>query len=335
MGIDIVLPIEETYSRLIAERADSLSSEFLWATPPARAVLACLDKPAMFERCRDLGVPTEPFVKTTRRELVAAIGTIGLPCVVRPSDSTRRVDGEKAIILESPAQLGQSSCLDDLPADAALIVQKKASGARENIYFAASRGALIGVCQAHIARTDRLDGSGLAVEGATVEPDADLIRWTQSLTRSLDYTGVGCAQFLMGRGANEAAFLEINPRIAGNHAIAERAGLPLAKLSIELANGKRNNSRMIIGKKDLRFAWTYGDMRGLREAVRGGKLSQRAAAHWAGRIVAAALSADLHMTFSPWDPLPTLVLMARQLGLGRLFETKYRPYFPLGEAAQR
>jgi hypothetical protein len=163
------------------------------------------------------------------------------------------------------------------------------------------------------------------VEGRTVVPDERLVAWTQALTRSLNYTGVGCAQFLVDE-SGLAAFLEINPRIAGNHAIAEAAGLPLARLAIELAkNGAAASAPLIVGRDGIRFAWTYGDMRGLREAWRGGKLSFGAAVAWAARIVITGLTANLHMTFTPSDPLPTLVLMARQLGVAGLFERKHHP----------
>lgn len=322
MGIDIVLPVKEIHVRQIAENLESPSPKFLWATPAAAVVRACLDKTALYERCNELGVPTERFVAATNRDLLRVVSAIGLPCVIRPKDSAHRIAGEKAIIVDAMAQLDAFS--KDLSADAEIIVQKKANGARENLYFAAARGALVGVCQAHIARTDRLDGSGLAVEGTTVEPDARLVAWTQSLTRSLGYTGIGCAQFLMD-DSGEAAFLEINPRIAGNHAIAEAAGLPLARLSIELAMSADYNHPMIVGRKGIRFAWTYGDLRGFREAWRAGKLTLGSAALWAGRIVTAGLTANLHMTLSLSDPLPTLALLGRQLGVGHWFENESAP----------
>lgn len=331
-GIGMVIPITEDVSRQIAERRHILSDDIVWVTPPADVVLTCLDKPQMFERCRSLAIPTEAFAKTTRRELHDAVEAVGVPCVIRPDDSTRRIGDEKVVFVESLTEL-ETPGLSALPADEPLTVQRKAGGVRHNLYFAAECGRLVGVCQARIGRTDRADGSGLAVEGETVEPSSDLLGWTQALVRSLDYHGIGCAQFLVDPRSGATTFLEINPRVAGNHAIAEAAGLPLARLSVELATGQAMPSSMIVGRTGLRFAWTYGDLRGLREALRQRRATAGGALAWAWRIAAAAIRADLHMTWSRSDPRPTLALYARQFGVGRL-AARPRTSFVLGGASR-
>ncbi len=320
-GIDMVIPVTEAASRKLAANASSLSADITWVTPSAEAVQACLDKPGMFARCQSLGVPTEPFANTTSRDLSDAIDSVGLPCVIRPLDSTRRIGGEKAIFVETRADL-EAEALNALPPSEPLVLQRKASGTRHNLYFASAEGRLVGVCEARIDRTDRADGSGLAVEGVTLAPNADLVRWTEALTQSLAYTGIGCAQFLVDARSGATMFLEINPRVPGNHAIAEAAGLPLARLSVDLASGRAMPEEPIVGRAGLRFAWTYGDLRGLREAIRSRSITFGAALTWLARAGAMALKADIHMTWSWSDPRPTLVLFARQLGGLRLMSRR-------------
>lgn len=317
LDIGMVMPVTEEASRQIAECQELASRDVTWIMPAAETVLTCLDKPAMYARCQALGIPTEPFAETERQHLSQAVASVGTPCVVRPEDSTRRIGDEKAVFIDTPAALDHSA-LNALPRRQRLIVQRKATGIRHNLYFAAAQGRLIAMCEARIARTDRRDGTGLAVEGVTLAPNADLVRWTETLTRSLDYTGIGCAQFLVDAHSGQYAFLEINPRVPGNHAIAEAAGLPLARLAVELATDAYELAPLIVGRPGLRFAWTYGDLRGLRAAMRGGDLALGDGLSWLGKAASAAVQADLHMTWSRRDPRPTLTLYARQLGLGRL-----------------
>ena len=243
-----------------------------------------------------------------------AVRRVGIPCVVRPEDSTHRIKDEKALFIESEADL---RALEEAlrGVNEPLVIQRMARGLRHNLYFAASHGKLIGLCEARIDRTDRTDGSGLAVEGTTLAPNADLVRWTGILTELMDYTGIGCAQFLVDAESSKFMFLEINPRVPGNHAIAERAGLPLAKLAIDLALDRVAPGPVIVGRAGMRFAWNYGDMRGLREAIRKERLPIGKSLKWLARIGSMALMADMHITWSRSDPMPTLALFARQVGL--------------------
>jgi hypothetical protein len=70
---------------------------------------------------------------------------------------------------------------------------------------------------------------------------------------------------------------------------------------------------VVAGRAGLRYAWTYGDLRGLRAARASGRLTTRETAAWAWRIVGAFFAADVHMTWRWDDPLPTLALYARRV----------------------
>jgi len=317
--IGTLLPVTEAAARVLSERAGRLSDRVLLAMPAPHLVAHCLDKPRLFGLAASLGLPVaqgetvlgdgpNPYAAL----LDAAVRT-GFPLVLRPLDSTRRINGEKALIAADMAALA-----DALPAwppgQEGLILQRKVSGLRHNLYFAARRGRLIRLAEAVILRTDRVDGTGLAVEGTTIVPDETRVGYLRALLRALDYSGVGCAQFLVDPASGEASFLEINPRIAGHHALAEALGLELSRLAIALA-AAGGDEPLRIGPAGVRYAWTYGDLRGLATAWRAGRLSFRGALAWGAQIAWAACRCRVHMTWRWADPVPSLVLYARQARL--------------------
>ena len=75
-------------------------------------------------------------------------------------------------------------------------VEAHVSGPRHNVYFAARDGVWIDGVEVRAVRTDRLDDTGLAVEGVSVAATPALTEATAALLRVLGYTGVGCAQYL-------------------------------------------------------------------------------------------------------------------------------------------
>ncbi|VAW20247.1 hypothetical protein MNBD_ALPHA11-2374, partial [hydrothermal vent metagenome] len=189
-------PVAEEYARLFAEHQNKFSS-FKIITVAPDIVNKCLDKNFMMDLALEQNIPTAPFAATSNTyEFDQAIKSIGFPLIVRPKDSTKRLDSKKAIFLEDTnalirfekeIQLGQSD----------LLVQKKFTGKRHNIYFAAQDGKLVKSLHALIERTDFIDGTGLAVEGVTLDAKGDLLEQTKSLLRALNYSGIGCAQFLV------------------------------------------------------------------------------------------------------------------------------------------
>jgi carbamoyl-phosphate synthase L subunit-like protein len=249
---------------------------------------------------RDLGGARPPL---RRRRLSAGAPPAGLA-------------GRKALVVDGPEAL-RRLLPGWPPGQRALLAQRQVSGRRHNVYFAARAGRVVRRVEAVIERTDAPDGTGLAVAGRTIFPSADLTRYSDALVARLQYTGVGCAQFLVDGG--EAHFLEINPRIAGNHAVAEAAGLELGPLAIALAAPDPPPVPFVAGRTELVYAWTYGDVHGLKAALGGGAIGPREGCRWALAIVASLLRARVHMTWSWTDPVPTLALFLRRApGIRRL-----------------
>jgi len=305
--VDVILPVSEGATRLVAREAERLSALAQLALPDPALVKRCADKAGLFEACEAAGVPlAKRRIVASVDDLHAAAADVGGPLIVKPTDSTAYVLGRKAVVLETP----DAACdaFTAWPADhQTLCVQRFVDGPRLNVYFAAVNGTLIGAVPVQIGRTDALDGTGYAVAGRSIPPAADLRQATETLIAHLGYHGVGCAQFMQTADGAALSFLEINPRLGANFKIAEACGLNLSELALDLPLGAAptvpDNTWSF--KTGVRYAWTKGAISGALNAKRAGDVG------WGGLIGLLAQSvreamAPCHLTFALTDPLPTL-----------------------------
>ncbi|MEQ8658245.1 MAG: hypothetical protein RIC24_13170 [Hyphomicrobiales bacterium] len=324
--INVVLPIAEEFVRVIAQNPPQLGDAVTLATMDRSLVNACLSKPHMMALAEEVGVPIAPYATAMNAgDLLEKSNDIGFPIVVRPMVSTKRIGGDKTVTIASSSSLAErfQPWNDEW---GGLIVQRQATGRRHNIYFAARNGEIRRLLHAIIVRTDRLDGSGLAVEGRTVEADDGLVRHTGRLLERLNYNGIGCAQFLVDDDTGSVCFLEINPRIAGNHAVPEHCGLDLAGFLIALGQGRESGlGPLPYGRGGVRYSWVAGDIDGLKSALKGRKIGARAALRWVWDIPRTAFSSHLDMMLRWDDPLPGLANLADVVPIvGHLTRLRHR-----------
>jgi predicted ATP-grasp superfamily ATP-dependent carboligase len=320
--ISLLMPVHQASVALLARELRRLPDSVTPVIVPPTIVETCLDKTRMFALSASTGVPLEPYAGVTSLpELQAAVDEIGLPSIIRPigSGPERLPGGKKAVICTDRAELNRAFPVWP-EGHRELLVQRFAPGPRHNVYFAASEGRILGRVEVLIIRTDRMDDTGFAVEGMSVVPDPTLDRYSAALVRALDYTGVGCLQFLR-RDAGQFHFLELNPRLGANFLIADRCGLDLARMACEIATGRigRNSTAVMDYPTGVRYAWTFGDIHGMRQARARGEISFHEAVRWGARAVRSGLTADAHLTWDVRDPMPTLYQYSywAPFGIGR------------------
>ena len=325
--ITLLFPVHQTSVKVVARSIDRLPDSVIPVGADPEVVATCLYKTRMFTIAESAKVPLQPYASVSGLgEFESAIDRTGFPTIIRPigCGPERLPGGDKAVICRDRADLQREFSEWPIGHDQ-LLVQKYAPGPRHNVYFAAKHGRIIGRVEVVITRTDRLDGTGYAVEGISVSPDPLLDIYSRSLIDALGYEGVGCVQFVR-TGGGDYHFLELNPRLGANYAIAERCGLDLARLACRIA---RETAEISADTKalpeypaGLRYAWTFGDIRGLRKTRAQGGISVWESTRWAARALKSAIRADVHLTWSLRDPMPTLCLYAHwaPFGIGkRLF----------------
>lgn len=279
----------------------------------------CCNKLFMLDLAHNHGVPTAPFALVRDEgELRSAVEKIGLPIVIRPANATIAFNGRKAQTLKTNEELDHLM-VDWKLHNMGLILQRKFPGIRHNIYFASSKGKLCRYLHAMITRTTSIDGSGLAVEGRTIEPDPRLQDQTKRLVEALDYTGIGCAQYLVDEETGETSFLEINPRIAGNHAVPELANLRLGEFLLDLTLKQSPDQTPFTGRGGIRYAWSSADLIAAKTALSKKEIGPLRALGWMIKILFAALRAHVHMVYSHHDPAPGIAAMLHALPVVNLF----------------
>ncbi|MGI9383572.1 MAG: hypothetical protein ACR2PO_10490 [Methyloligellaceae bacterium] len=326
--ITTIYPVAEEFCACLAMHGHRLPDHVVVAAVDRAIFEFCQDKVRMLSFVKELGVGCEPFavVRTYDRALEAA-RAIGFPLVIRPLTPRVKLGDKKALICRDEDAFRAE--LPDWPeGQHALLLQREARGVRHNVFFAADRGEVLRSLETEIYRTDQPDGTGYAVDGATVAPTPHLHDECRRMARALNYTGVGLAQFIIDPLTGRSCFLELNPRIAGSHAITDAAGQELSLLALKLARDElspqdRDPWNYPTG---VRYAWSYGDMRGLKSALSAGDVTKAQAIRWCLKSVITGLRANVHMTWRWNDPAPTCALFARQTpGVNRFVDHQERP----------
>ena len=301
-----MFPIDEAAIKSIFQLKNKIPEKIKLVMANERAIKKCFDKPAMFELCDTIGVPSHSFLVTDENtNLISALAEIGVPCIIKPVFEETIWFGKKAAIVRRFDDVNELSIKIESD-NRRLMVQKYATGPRHNVYFAAMNGALLCSAEVLIERTDRTDGTGLAVSGRTIDATEALTKDTAALVSALNYSGVGCAQFLVDAQKGTRCFLELNPRLGANFAAVHHAGLPLAELAMQIALGQ--DCRETNGyRKGMKFAWTFGDLAGCRFELIRKNLNPLQAAKRLFRCGLDALFCDAHITMSWQDPRPTIL----------------------------
>jgi predicted ATP-grasp superfamily ATP-dependent carboligase len=264
----------------------------------------------MYAVARELGIPVPTtLVGVTPAELVEAARRCGFPCVLKANDSSEPLLGEKALICpdeQSIAGIAQRFATPNL----GIVVQAFARGQRVNCNFAAWDGTLHSYSEQRVIRTDRPNGTGLAVDSVSIPATPSLRQHTEALARHFRYTGVGCAQFLFDPRSGATAFLELNPRIDAACSLPVACGFDLPLWELEIARrraGDRNDLPADAGYRiGVRGNWLLGDLRARAQAQRSGMPGAPSTLVWLGYAVRSFLAANQHTVWSWRDPGPAL-----------------------------
>jgi biotin carboxylase len=311
-----VLPLHEETLVLLARERSRLPASTSLAMPATETIVTCVNKERCLDAARTAGLPVPPWEVTDGyQELLAAADRAAAPVVVKPLwPRVSLLNGRKAILCRDSSDLARQIPVWPTGHDR-LLVQRLVEGQRHNLYFAARNGELLDVVEVLTVRTNRRDGTGLAVAGHTCPVSIGLREQLAALVAHLRYTGVGFGQFLVQPGAQDGAFIELNPRLSGSHVIAYHAGLDMANLAVDLAADVPVKPRTPAptGRDGHTFAWTFGDLAGLWYAIGQGQITRADALVELGRIAQTAVLADVHVTWSWRDPAPTIATYWRNM----------------------
>jgi predicted ATP-grasp superfamily ATP-dependent carboligase len=329
--IALIFPIGETDILCLLRHMDAIPSSTKLVMANPATIEACFDKFHIYEIVSQLGIPLVKFRKVSDyAELESAVARFGYPCVVKPNNSQAAFFEMKALILRTASDLKRM-----LPVwpegNEFLILQQFASGYRHNCHFIADRGRLLAYFEQRVLRTDELDGTGGGVDGISYAPTAKLRKYCALLAEKLNYSSIGCAQFLVDDQNGTMSFLEINPRLDATCALPFYCGYDFPRMAVLHAEYRRgmlselpeNSSTYPVGKHGVSL---WRDVMGWARAVKTGKRNLRESLGWLKQMALTFFHGDFHFTWSWTDPLPTfyrfsklvpsaLNRLARKIGL--------------------
>src|SRR5947199_2248259 len=281
-----VFPVGESELDCLARHYARVSAHATLVMPEPQTVSVCLDKLQIYRRVSDLGLA---LPKTDSAfdlaELLERAQDIRFPCIVKPRTSVHPFFGQKAVLCRTEEALTSSFAVWPTRQDT-LIVQAWVAGARYNCEFAAVNGRLIEYFEHKVLRSDRADELGVEVEGVSVPPTRVLVDYCERLLVELDYSGVGCVQFLVDESGRAVSFLEVNPRLDATCALPWHFGCDLPRVAVEIAAGKARVAGPAPAAYPIakRIHWCSGDLAGFMHEVRRGRMRLGAALTWLTRI---------------------------------------------------
>lgn len=335
--IAFVFPVGDIEILCLTRHSGAIPSSVGLVMAEPAVVETCFNKFRLCETASQLGIPQSEFCRISEySELARAVERIGCPCVVKPGHSQTTLEGRKAVILATAADLRKM--LPAWPKDNEfLILQKFALGHRHNCHFAADQGQVFAYFEQRVLRTDEKDGTGYGVDGISYSPTANLRRYCTLLAEKLNYSGVGCAQFLVDDQSGETSFLEINPRLDATCALPYYCGYDFPRMAVLHAQYRRgvlpappaNSSPYPVGKRAISL---WRDVEGLAHAVKTQNLDMRESLEWLKSMALTIFHGDFHLTWSWADPLPAsyrflklvpsaIHHVALKFGLGHRHET--------------
>jgi predicted ATP-grasp superfamily ATP-dependent carboligase len=277
-------------------------------------VLHCFDKRALYHLTPTLGIPTVPWCEYTDFEdWSRAAREMGFPVVVKRKDSSAQIKQKKAIVLRTPETFDRFLAeLQSEPDAGSLVLQKFASGERQNCHIAADRGRIVAFFQQKVLRTDELDGTGIGVEGVSVAISSDLRAYCERLVEALGYHGIGCIQFMVDEKSGAVAFLEVNPRMDSTAALPYRLGYDYPRIAVELAARNASAPMNKAYRTGKHYHWLYGDALSWLNCRKQGRQSSTKLLAWAFRMFWSTITSH-HLTWDARDPAPTLHLFWKKL----------------------
>lgn len=309
-----VFPVHEREISCLLRYYDSIKDLTNIVMPEPRILMICLSKKKTYEVALATGVPLPSTeIATDLSDIRRAASLVGFPFVVKPDSPLRPFPG-KAVIIRSAEEIEQ--VLPEWPkGNDFLIVQSYSIGFRHNCYFKAVHGDLVAYYEHKIVRTDNPDNTGLGVENITIRPTPELFKYTSALLREMDYTGIGCAQYIIDPDTRSVILLELNPRLGANCAAPYRFGVDLPLFAVECAT---NPISQKLGKpldypEGMLSYWMSRDIEVLYSDILEGNIKRGSIWKRAVQIVRCTLSADCHITWSWSDPLPTTLFMSNKV----------------------
>jgi predicted ATP-grasp superfamily ATP-dependent carboligase len=261
--LDLVVPVSDVTTHLVAQRQDALRRHAAVAAPPFHAFDTASNKWSLLERAAQCGIPIPRthFVDGLtglRRQLAR----IGYPAVIKPARSRMRSDAGWLAGSVHYAH-GESDLLRLYRTTGYLtafpsLIQECIVGSGIGVFVLCDHGRLM-TAFAHRRLREKPPSGGVSVLCESVAADSELCRQAMRLLGPLGWHGVAMMEFKQDGRTGRPVLIEVNGRFWGSLQLAIDAGVDFPWLNCQLALGQRPEipSAYQVG---LKSRWLLGDL---------------------------------------------------------------------------
>ncbi len=211
------------------------------AKEPAMSIAINKEQTLAIAQQLGLSIPRGITISSVQ-EVPAALKEIGLPAVVKPSESWLWGDEQEAGArfasqLVTTADEAKRSVEELTRLGGTLLFQQFLTGRREAISFLYANGEVYGRFAQWAKRTEPpLGGTSVLRQSIVVPPDSG--EQAERLIREIDLDGYSEVEFRRDR-AGIPYLMEINPRLSASVEMAVRSGVDFPHLLYQWANGEK------------------------------------------------------------------------------------------------
>jgi predicted ATP-grasp superfamily ATP-dependent carboligase len=260
-SIDLILPMTDITSAVLAEHRDCVASSARVAVVDAETFWRASDKNALHRLATRVGVPhpTVLYCDSSDDRQRALNGVF--PCVVKPARSCLRTPSgwiKTAVeIAHSRAQL--ATLLESRPAlQYGFMIQRRIEGEGTGVFALCDRGEVRALF-AHRRLREKPPWGGVSVLREAVPVDPAAAEYARALLHELRWHGVAMVEFRKEHSTGIPYLMEVNGRFWGSLQLSIDAGINFPVQLVRLWTGEavlaENEYRV-----GVRSRWLLGDV---------------------------------------------------------------------------
>lgn len=270
--IDVVIPVTDVTTYMIARRQEELRSHTAVAAPPFDAFDFVSDKGRLLRHAatRGVAIPRTFFVDDAAG-VKRVLAHIEYPAVVKPCRSRIPTeDGWRSTSVHYAScerDLVQLYDIVDYLASFPSLIQERVVGPGTGVFLLCDRGRLL-TAFAHRRLREKPPSGGVSVLSESVPLDRYLRDEAMSLLGPLGWHGVAMVEYKQDSRTGRHMLMEVNGRFWGSLQLAVDAGIDFPYLCYQLAIGQpvALPSAYRVGVKSR---WLLGDLDHLLIRLRG------------------------------------------------------------------
>ncbi|MGE3507399.1 MAG: ATP-grasp domain-containing protein [Vicinamibacterales bacterium] len=260
-GVDLVLPMTDITSAILADRRDALPASTRLAAPDADTFWRASDKIALHALAASLGVPSPTTHVVNPPVLPHTLDDVRYPCIVKPGRS--RLKTPSGWVKTAVSRVTSREELERLIASSPelaypFMLQRQIDGDGLGVFALCRSGEPL-MLFAHRRLREKPPWGGVSVlrEAVPVDPVAGAHAY--ALLKALKWHGVAMVEFKRDDATGVPYLMEINGRFWGSLQLAIDAGLDFP---VALANLWLDRPLPPIGqyRTGVKSRWLLGDL---------------------------------------------------------------------------